>query len=76
MMCALMSNSVKGKYSAVTLSIRFVFVDLHVMVLCNHTFFFFFLRSKESVAESFQLQHEFQGEIKKSQDSKHPWETL
>lgn len=41
-MSALMSSSVKGKYSAVMLSIRLVFVDLHVMVLYNHTFLNFF----------------------------------
>lgn len=61
------------KYSAVTFSIRSVFADLHVMVVYNHTFS---LRPKTSLAESFQLQHEFPGETKKSQDPKHPWDTL
>ena len=61
-MSALMASSVKGKYSAVTLSIRLVFVDLHVMVLYIHTFFIF-LNLKGSLAESVQLHHEFPGEI-------------
>lgn len=71
----MMSSSAKGKYSVVTLSIRLVCVDLHVMVLYNRTFFSSFLRSKR-VFSSFQMQHDFPGEIKRSQDSKHPWETL
>lgn len=38
----MMPSSAKGKYSVATLSVRFLRVDLHVMVLYNHTFFFFF----------------------------------
>lgn len=51
-MSVLVSNSVKGKYSAVTLSIILVFVDLYVMVLYNYSRFCF-LGSKRTFSREF-----------------------
>lgn len=51
MISVLVSNSIEGKYSAVMLSIRLIFVDLHVMIL--HITAFYFLRSKRLFSREF-----------------------
>lgn len=59
----MMSSSAKGKHSVVILSVTLVCVDLHVMVLYNCIFLFFFFLISKRVFISFQMQLEFPGEI-------------